>query len=202
VQDLGPATEDQVILAWLQAETKSPRFKNNVRADAATLAAIQDAALNPDLTNRQQNDLQRQVIAGTRGFGRGVNAFQGIANDVVWRRAHVSIAEVGAMLYINDGGWKTLAPTTLEVREGAGNVGHDPTADPNKHILAVAQEIRDTNPVPSYPELICLKRPDGRISVIEGNTRATAYVIEADRLPDGVDIYLGDSASIATWAYL
>jgi len=51
MQDLGPATDDQIILAWLQAETKSPRFGNNVRADAATLAAIRDAAQNPDLSN-------------------------------------------------------------------------------------------------------------------------------------------------------
>jgi len=204
MQDLGLATDDQVILAWLQAEIESPRFQKLIAGDPPdprALAIVRALAHTADLTDRQQNRDRRHIIGTMRGFGRGVNAFQGIANDVVWRRAHASVAEVGAMLYINDGGWKTLAPTTLEVREGAGNVGNDPAADPNKHILAVAQEIRDTNPVPSYPELICLNRPDGRISVIEGNTRATAYVIEADRLPAGVDIYLGDSASVATWAY-
>ncbi len=47
MQDLGPATDDQVILAWLQAENKSPRFKNKVVADAATIAAIREAAENP-----------------------------------------------------------------------------------------------------------------------------------------------------------
>ncbi len=204
MQDLGAATDDQVILAWLQAETKSPRFGNNVRADAATLAAIRDAAQNPDLTNPQQNDLRRQVIAGTRGFGRGLLLFAGLANDIVWRRVHVSIAEVGAMLYANNvATWTTLAPTTLEVSEGAQNVGYVPTdGGANMHILSLARIICHTDPVPLYPELICLKRPDGRISVMEGHTRSTAYVIEAHRLPDGVDIYLGDSPSVATWAYL
>ncbi len=28
MQDLGPATDDQVILAWLQAEIDSPRFED------------------------------------------------------------------------------------------------------------------------------------------------------------------------------
>jgi hypothetical protein len=203
MQDLGPATDDQVILAWLQAETKSPRFGNNVRADQATLAAIRDAAQNPDLTNPQQNDLRRQVIAGTRGFGRGLLLFRGLANDIVWRRAHVSIAEVGDMLYANNvATWTTLAPTTLQVSEGAQNVGHVPTNEnANMHILSLARIICHTDS-PHYPEPICLNRPDGRISVMEGHTRATAYVIEAHRLPDGVDIYIGDSASIANWHYL
>jgi hypothetical protein len=205
VQDLVPATDDQVILAWLQAERKSPRFQNNVQADAATLAAIDEAAQNPDLTDQQQNDLRRQVIAGTRGFGHGTLLFTGLANDVVWRRAHVSIAEVGAMLYANNVvGWRTLAPTTLLVREGASNAGRVPAdgGDTNMHILSIARDICHTDPVPQYPELICLRRPDGRISVMEGHSRATAYVLEDHRLPDGVDIYLGSSPSVATWAYL
>ncbi len=204
MQDLGPATDDQVILAWLQAENKSPRFKNNVVGNAAALAAVRDAAQHPDLTNPQQNDLRRQVIAGTRGFGLGTWLFRGLANDIVWRRAHVTIGEVGAMLYANNvATWTTLAPNTLQVSEGAENVGHVPTdGDANMHILSLARTICHTEPVPQYPEIICLNRPDGRISVMEGHTRSTAYVIEAHRLPDGVDIYLGDSPSIATWAYL
>ena len=205
MEDLGPATDDQVILAWLQAETKSPRFGNNVRADAATLAAIRDAAQHPNLTNVQQNDLRRQVISGTRGFGRGVLLFTGLANDVAWRRVHVSIAEVGAMIYANNVvGWRTLAPTTLLVSEGASNAGRAAAdgGDTNMHILSIARDICHTDPVPQYPELICLRRPDGRISVMEGHSRATAYVLEDHRLPDGVDIYLGESASVATWAYL
>jgi hypothetical protein len=191
-------------LAWLQAERKSPRFQNTVQADAPTLAAIEEAAQNPDLTDLQQNDLRRQVIAGTRGFGLGTWLFTGLANDVVWRRAHVSIAEVGAMLYANNvPTWTTLAPTTLQVSEGAQNVGHIPTNEnANMHILSLARTICHADPVLKHPELICLKRPDGRISVMEGHTRSTAYVIEGHRLPDGVDVYLGNSPSVATWAYL
>jgi len=130
--------------------------------------------------------------------------FTGLANDIVWRRAHVSIAEVGAMRYANNvATWTTLAPNTLQVSEGAQNVGHVPTNEnANMHILSLARTICHTDPVPKYPELICLNRPDGRISVVEGHTRSTAYVIEVHRLPDGVDIYLGDSPSIATWKYL
>jgi hypothetical protein len=108
------------------------------------------------------------------------------------------------MLYANNvPTWTTLAPNTLLVSEGAQNVDHIPTnEDANMHILSLARTICHTNPVPHYPEIICLNRPDGRISVMEGHTRSTAFVIEAHRLRAGVDIYLGDSGSVATWAYL
>lgn len=207
VQDLGPATDDRVILAWLQAEIESPRFQKFIVGDPPdplALASVRQAAHTPDLTDEQENAERRRIIGGMRGFGVGAYLFRGLANDIVWRRAHVSIAEVGDMLYANNvTTWTTLAPNTLQVSEGADNVGHVPTdGDANMHILSLARTICHTDPVPQYPELICLKRPDERISVMEGHTRSTAYVIEAHRLPDGVDIYLGESPSVATWAYL
>ncbi len=108
------------------------------------------------------------------------------------------------MLYANHmNDWTALAPTTLTVREGAGHVGRVATpGGVNAHIFAVAQQICDTNPVPNFPQLIGLERPDGRISIIEGHVRATAYVLEAHRLPAGVDIYLGRSPSVANWHWL
>jgi hypothetical protein len=207
MQDLTPAADDQVILAWLQAEIESDRFQKNIVGNPPNLpflALVRQHAHQPDLADPQQNTFRRDIIGQIRGFGRGIYIFTGLANDIEWRRAHVSIAEVGAMLYANNvATWTTLAPNTLRVSEGAENVGHIPTNEnANMHILSLARTICHTDPVPHYPEIICLKRPDGRISVMEGHTRATAYVLEEHRLPDGVDIYLGDSASTANWAYL
>jgi hypothetical protein len=70
------------------------------------------------------------------------------------------------------------------------------------HILALASTICHADPAPELSELICLRLPDGGISVVEGHARATAIVIEAHRLGDGVGAYIGDSPSIGNWAYL
>ena len=69
-------------------------------------------------------------------------------------------------------------------------------------VLALALRICDSNPVPQLPEIICLKRPDGLLVIMEGHTRATAIALEAHRFSHGVNIYVGDSPSISGWAYL
>ena len=98
--------------------------------------------------------------------------------------------------------WTALAPVTRKVAEGASNVGHVFTGDEtNMLVLALALRIRDSNPVPPLPEIICLKRPDGRLVIMEGHTRATAISLEAHRLSHGVNIYVGESPSVSNWAY-
>ena len=52
MDDLGAATEDQVILAWLQAEIESPDFQAYLVGNPpnpANLSAALKAARSPDL---------------------------------------------------------------------------------------------------------------------------------------------------------
>jgi hypothetical protein len=51
------------------------------------------------------------------------------------------------------------------------------------------------------PEIICLRRSDGHLVIMEGHTRATAIMLEAHRLPQ-VTICVGSSPSVANWAYI
>ena len=207
MEDQGVASEDQVILAWLQAEIESVAFQQYIAGDPPNpvyLARALKAARSPKLRNAEQNDLRRRIVAKTHGFGLGMLSFEGLANDVKWRKARVSSAEVGEMLYAGrHAAWTALAPATRKVAEGASNVGHVFTGDEtNMLVLALALRICDSNPVPQLPEIICLKRPDGRLVIMEGHTRATAISLEAHRFSHGVNIYVGDSPSISGWAYL
>ncbi len=98
--------------------------------------------------------------------------------------------------------WAALAPVTRKVAEGASNVGHVFTGDEtNMLVLALALRIGESNPVPALPEIICLRRPDGHLVIMEGHTRATAIVLEAHRIPH-VNVFVGSSPSVANWAYL
>jgi hypothetical protein len=72
----------------------------------------------------------------------------------------------------------------------------------NMLVLALALRIAESHPAPPLPEIICLRRPDAHLVIMEGHTRATAIVLEGHRFPDGVQIYIGGSPSIASWAYL
>jgi hypothetical protein len=207
MKDFGEAPDDQVVLAWLQAEIESPPFQSYLIGDPpkpSHLARALALARNPDLDDADHNAERRRIIAAAHGFGRGALIFAGLDDDITWHRVRASITEVAAMLYSNrNATWTTLAPATRTVAEGASNAPLVFSGDgTNMHILSLARTICHADPAPALAELICLRLPDGGISVLEGHTRATAIVLEGHRLPEGVDAYIGDSPSIGNWSYL
>jgi hypothetical protein len=207
MEDLGPATEDQVILAWLQAEIDSVGFQRYLAGEPANpvyLAQVLKSARSPNLRDAHQNELRRKVVVSTHGFGVGIKSFEGLANDMKWRRARLTSHEVGEMFYASGhAAWSTLAPVTRKVAEGASNIGHVFTGDmTNMLVLSLALRICESNPAPALPEIICLARPDGHLVLMEGHTRATAIALEGHRFERGVNIFIGRSPSVASWAYL
>jgi hypothetical protein len=205
MEDLGAATEDQVILAWLQAEIESPDFQHFIVGDPPNpsyLSLAFKAARSPDLRDPEQNALRRRVITKAHGFGQGTGTFTGLSADISWRRLRLTTPEVAEMHYANRGGaWNLLAPATRKVAEGATNAGHVFTGDQtNMVVLSLASAICHSDK--KVPELIALRRPDGRLVILEGHARATAIVLEAHHFSRGVDVYVGESASVASWPYL
>ena len=126
MDDLGKATEDQVILAWLQAEIESPEFQAYLVGNPpnpANLSVALKAARSPDLHDGAQNELRRQIITSVYGFGQSAGSFQGLGADIGWRRFRLSTDEVGELLYARQGAaWPILAPAEWPykyVRDGA-----------------------------------------------------------------------------------
>jgi hypothetical protein len=206
MQDLGAATEDQVILAWLQAAIESPDFQAYLVGDPpdpANLSAALKAARSPDLCDASQNELRRRIVTAAYGFGQGTGSFAGLRNDLTWRRVRLTAADVGELLYArHEGAWQALSPVTRKVAEGATNVGHVFTGDPtNMVVLSLASGLCHSDR--KVPEIIALKRPgDGRLVILEGHARATAITLEAHRFPQGVEAYVGDGPSVTNWPYL
>jgi hypothetical protein len=205
VDDLGAATEDQVILAWLQAEIESPDFQAFVIGNPpnpANLSLAFKAARAPDLRDQTQNDLRRQIITASFGFGQGTGTFEGLGSDIKWRRIRYTPDEVAEMFYARRAGaWQLLSPVTRKVAEGATNVGHVFTGDQtNMVVLSLASGLCHSDK--KVPEIIALRRPDGNLVILEGHARATAIVLEAHRFPDGVTVYVGAGPSVANWPYL
>jgi hypothetical protein len=208
MDDLGAVSDDRVILAWLEAEIESPPFQAYLLGDPpkpSHLAHAVALARNPDTGNAEHNIERRRIIAAAHGFGRGALIFAGLADDISWRRARFAIGEVAGLLYSNrNATWTTLAPATRKVAEGASNAARVFTGDDmNLHILSLARIIcHADNPESELSHLICLRMPDGAISLLEGHTRATAIVMEGHKLPRGVGAFIGESPSINSWAYL
>jgi SAM-dependent methyltransferase len=205
MDDLGAATEDQVILAWLQAEIESPDFQAFIIGNPpnpANLSLALKAARSSDLRDQSQNDLRRQIITAVYGFGQGTGTFEGLANDIRWRRMRLTTDEVSEMLYARrEGAWHLLSPVTRKVAEGATNVGHIFTGDgTNMVVLSLASGVCHSEK--RVPEIIALRRPGGHLVILEGHARATAIVLEAHRFPNGLQVYVGEGPSVANWPYL
>src|SRR5207245_82196 len=165
-------------------------------------SAALKAARSPDLRDEDQNGLRREIITSVYGLGQGAGSFQGLANDIVWRRIRLSTDEVGELLYARTGGaWPILAPATRKVAEGATNVGHVYTGDQtNMVVLSLASGLCHSEK--KMPEIIALRRPDGHLVILEGHARATAIVLEAHRFAKGADTCGGVRPSVANWPYL
>ena len=205
MDDLGAASDDHVILAWLQAEIESPDFQAYLIGNPpnpANLSTALKAARSPNLRDEQQNAYRREIISAVYGFGQGKGSFEGVGGDITWRKLRLDLTEVGEMLYARrSGAWQLLAPVTRKVAEGATNVGHVFTGDStNMVVLSLASGICHSNK--KLPELIALRRPDGALVLLEGHARATAIVLETHRFPNGVQAYVGDGPSVAGWPYL
>ena len=205
MEDRGPASEDQVILAWLQAAIESPDFQAYLVGNPpnpAGLSAALKVARSPDLRDHEQNELRRKIITAAYGFGQGTGSVSGLGDDVRWRRMRLLPAEVAEMLYArHDGAWQLLSPVTRKVAEGATNIGHVFTGDPtNMVVLSLAAGLCHSEK--KVPEIIALKRPsDGRLVILEGHARATAIVLEAHRFERGVDAFVGGGPGVAGWAF-
>jgi hypothetical protein len=206
VEDLRAATDNEMILAWLQAEIDSPRFAQAYRPlpwetpeDTAYIRQIIKLA---DVGDPAENYIRKMKLALGRGYGLGRFIFAGLTNDITWRRVRFTTDEIGQMLYANNvASWRTLAPT-LRVSEGAERVREIRPQDDYVQIIALAQTIHDSDLPPDLPEIICLSRPDGDFSVMEGHSRATAFVMEAAKYGEGVEAYVGSGPSVANWHYL
>ena len=102
-------------------------------------------AHDPDTGDLAHNKARRDILARVRGFGRGHGLFEGLADNVTWRRFHVSAAEVGSMLCANRlQDWLALAPLTRTVAEGAANVRRINTpGNVRRQVLSLARQLGD-----------------------------------------------------------
>jgi hypothetical protein len=172
VNVISAATEDEMVLAFLQAELESPVHGSRVRA------AIGEAALitSPDLNDADENRARIRALSMTRGYARNIWLFRNLPTDIEWAHIQTTVAELARMKHMDYESFRQLTMGTLIVGDGASNIDAVTACDDlNRRVRLVEDAIISGE---TWPPLITIATGlDAAHRILEGNTRASASVL-------------------------
>lgn len=194
--ELGEASEEKMILAYLQAEINSPRHGKHYQ-DPIDLLNIDCSALvaNPDRNSAADNAARRRLLGLVRGYGGDCALFTGFPTNVRWRHVELEPTEHGRLKYARDAGWDRHSDGTLSVMRCAEKMERNEVPpDPADHIRMVQRLLTDGR---TFPEIIAVEGKGEDLVIVEGFVRATAYV--ASKISHGIKMFLGSSDEMQSW---
>jgi hypothetical protein len=190
---VGPATDDEMILAFLRAEVHSQRFKEAARS---SLGHDLSLVYEPRLDDVAQNLARKNALSAYMGYGRDEWLFAAFPSDVEWQHVLVSHEELGGLRYARCDPWFAMSGGTLKVSLGAANVANFPEI--NHNVAAIMKELANGR---SYPELILAAESlDAPHILVEGHSRATAYYLSI-HTPRQVPAIAGYSSLLSSWRF-
>jgi hypothetical protein len=198
---IGPATEHEMVLAFLKAEIDSPRYEHVYRQKISALGFSRTQLIeSADPHNDRQNMERAKLLGEVRGYGANSYLFHGFPDDVSWLRVCLEQPEIARLKFAKHHAWITLSNMTSIVRDGANNINKIQVADVNgtinENVKKVGAGIQNGK---SYSELIAVSGFDEDCILIEGHTRATAYVLSKYTQP--VTLLIGASTRMRNWAF-
>jgi hypothetical protein len=192
-------TEDHMVAAFVRAEIDSARFAAPYRTLLQQLGVGRGGLIDrPDFANQVANQRRRFLLRSVRGYGINQYLFRGWPADVEWWRVRVTLEELKTLKFAHYQTWLDLTKGTRLVGDGAANIETVPAPEnTNANVKAVAALVRAGR---RFPELILIaRRREAPLIIVEGHTRATAYVLAG--APDPLDCFLGISEQMSTWFY-
>jgi hypothetical protein len=194
--ELGAASEDEVVLAFLRAEIDSPKWGQDyldvLRDLHLDRVSLIDAA---DLADVQAGCTRKVVLGAVRGYGFNGALFTGFPRDTTWRRVQVELSDFPRLKCIsNDELWFKLTVGTRFIWQAARNL--DARSELAVRVRGAIRRIEEHLPV---AELIMVETNSGDLILVEGHTRATAYTVLADR---AFPAFIGTSPLMGRWAFV
>jgi hypothetical protein len=176
------ASEEEMILQFLKAEYVRP--------------LIDDA----DLSDQEQNARRAQMLDERRGYTSRSFLFANFPHGVQWKYSKLTKEDFERVRYVNSSPWRPLAGRELRVIDGARRIAEgSPTIPSGVHVQKINNIVRSIREGRDPDAaLILADVGDGRLMLLEGNNRATAFVIASVDRP--IAALLGSSPHMASWA--
>jgi hypothetical protein len=199
VRIVRPASEAEVVAAFLRAEIESARWHDQLRGILLADGVDEAVLSHPDVEDAAANAYRAQVLERHRGWLHRIGLFEGLPHDLEWTLVALTPDEVLAMRYIAWDWWLEISDGTRDPSVAADRIrrGLVPGADLDED-RALAERLRSRTPP---PELIAVARPDlAKLVVLEGHVRLTAYALFHEVLPDELEAFVGTSAEVDRWS--
>jgi hypothetical protein len=202
--ELGPARECDMVAAFPKAEILSPRYSSIILRNLAFYRLPENLINCPDLDSPIENHYRRELLK-YRGYRTNSLLFAGFPKDVVWRSVKIEPKDHELLHCTNDrsaDSWVRVSDDTRSIRRIAANLTRMERST-NRAQNETARRIRDIqkdlNEGQSMPPLIAVEGDDSRLILVEGNSRATAYV--DINWQQGITMLLGRSFKMKDWTY-
>jgi hypothetical protein len=197
-----------MVAAFLQAEISSSRYSEyilpNLERNRLSRADLIDS---PNLENEFHNRIRRALLQ-YRGYETKIALFKDFPADVAWRFVEIEPQDHYLFACINDQDdksevrWIDLSEGTRSVERIAGSIVRLEQAGSAKE-RETAERIRGIqrhlNSDKVMPPLIAVEAENGRLILVEGHSRAVAYVDLKWR--QNISIVLGRSVAMKSWRY-
>src|SRR6266699_3060458 len=185
---LRPASEDEMVAAFLTAEVASARYGPRIREILARLGRPLAVVTQPDLVDEDANAARRQILAAYREYPSG-DVFTGMPADVRWYRAALTPAELDTVKYLDYSYWTDFSGGTRLAADGARRLGFWQDQPAGSIYRQVAENARDGR-LP--PPIIVIGEPGpANLVVIEGHKRLTGLLLCPQWLPAELEVVLG-----------
>jgi hypothetical protein len=196
--ELGPATEHEMILAFLKAEVDASRYRDTVQRCLEIVGFTRQELIDrPNLSDERQNQARLRILQTFRGYGRNQYLFTGFPRDAVWRRVALEPHEFNRLRYAREEHWLAFSDNTRKPSQVLVNLssGKVPPEDSDR-ILSIQRALSQGK---RFPELIAAEGQNGDLILIEGHSRATAYV--ACLFNEPIAMFLVSSPTMHLWVF-
>ena len=181
------ASEEEMLLSFLQSEYRSARFGGDIVSALRSLGIDEAVITRGDPADEHENALRRRVMAVFRGYP-DKEIFENFPAQIRWVYAEMEEADLDRVLYLDDDYWNELSSGTGRPAAAAENIARGVTVYdvPNDGFLAARDALLRGV---TFPPIVLLTAGEGFLA-IEGHQRLTAYAM-APGFFSGAKAYIG-----------
>lgn len=175
MKEIRCATEEEMILSFLQMELNSKRFRTDIVNIMSELNMPLSLVTDGNLKNFEQNKLRRQLLSAYRGYPNK-QIFEKYPNNVVWKYVVLEAGDIDKFRYIDYSYWNELSNNTSLPTEGAKTVMKGKQVfDVSNDVFYDALNYLKAGKV--FAPIILTTHDMETFRILEGHVRTTVYAL-------------------------